>query len=153
MSKVQTDTLGFLLQDVARKMRWEFDRRASELGLTRAQWQVLASLLRFDGMQQKDLAELMDITPITLTGLLDRLERDGWVERRADPVDRRAKRVYLMDKVEPVTKSIRKIGDEIRQQTLSGLSEAQQTHLMRTLQHMRGNLCNRDKFEAKVGGN
>jgi DNA-binding MarR family transcriptional regulator len=141
------DTLGFLIHDVARMMRWEFDRRANELGLTRAQWQVLAYLLRLEGAQQKELADLMDITPITLTGLLDRLERDGWVERRIDPADRRAKRIYLTDKVEPVTKSIRKIGTEVRHQALDGLNEADQTQLMHLLLRMRGNLVHRDKSE------
>jgi DNA-binding MarR family transcriptional regulator len=141
------EVLGFLIHDVARMMRWEFDRRANELGLTRSQWQVLAHLLRLEGAQQKELADVMDITPITLTGLLDRLERDGWVERRGDPADRRAKRVYLTDKVEPVTKSIRKIGSEVRHQALEGLDEAEQTQLMHLLQRIRGNLCTRDKSE------
>ncbi|MDR0781290.1 MAG: MarR family transcriptional regulator [Pseudomonadales bacterium] len=147
------DTLGFLFHDVARMMRWEFDRRAGELGLTRAQWQVLACLLRLEGAQQKELADLMDITPITLTGLLDRLERDGWVERRADPADRRAKRVYLTDKVEPVTKSVRKIGVKVCCQALDGLDEAEQTQLTHLLLRIRSNLCGRDKSENEVGGN
>jgi Transcriptional regulators len=145
MTKRPAESLGFMLHDVARMMRWEFDRRAAELGLTRAQWQVLAHLRRVDGAQQKELAELMDITPITLTGLLDRLERDGWVERRADPSDRRAKRIYLTKKVEPVIKTIQKLGAEVRQQALAGLSEAEQTQLMELLQRMRSNLSNRDK--------
>src|SRR5690606_5627308 len=101
MAHTQQDSIGFVVNDVARMMLREFDRQAIDLGLTRSQWQVLAYLLREDGQQQKQLADQMDLTAITLTGLLDRLERDGWVERRNDPSDRRAKRVYLTDKVQP----------------------------------------------------
>lgn len=135
-----SESIGFIVHDVARMMRWEFDRRAADLKLTRSQWSVLAHLLRSDGIQQKELAEQMDITAITLTGLLDRMERDGWVERRADPVDRRAKRVYLTEKVAPVTKELRALAREVRKTALQGLSEAEQQTLMNLLQRMRANL-------------
>lgn len=132
--------LGFVVHDVARMMRWQFDRRASGLKLTRSQWSVLAHLLRNDGIQQKELAEQMDITAITLTGLLDRMEREGWVERRADPDDRRAKRVYLTEKVAPVTKELRSLAREVRRSALQGLSEAEQQQLMSLLVKVRSNL-------------
>lgn len=140
MSETSSEGIGFVVHDVARMMRWEFDRRASDLKLTRSQWSVLAHLLRNDGIQQRDLAEQMDITAITLTGLLDRMERDGWVERRADPVDRRAKRVYLTEKVAPVTKELRALAREVRKTALQGLSEAEQQTLMNLLQRVRANL-------------
>lgn len=132
--------LGFVVHDVARMMRWQFDRRASELKLTRSQWSVLAHLLRNDGMQQKELAEQMEITAITLTGLLDRMEREGWVERRADPVDRRAKRIFLTEKVAPVTKELRMLARDVRKAALQGLSEAEQQTLMNLLIRVRSNL-------------
>ncbi len=132
--------LGFVIHDVARMMRWQFDRRASGIKLTRSQWSVLAHLLRSDGIQQKDLAEQMDITAITLTGLLDRMEREGWVERRADPDDRRAKRIYLTEKVAPVTKELRSLAREVRKSALQGLSEAEQQQLMSLLIRVRSNL-------------
>lgn len=132
--------LGFVVHDVARMMRWEFDRRASGLKLTRSQWSVLAHLLRNDGIQQRELAEQMDITAITLTGLLDRMERDGWVERRADPDDRRAKRIYLTEKVAPVTKELRTLAREVRKSALQGLSETEQQTLMNLLLKVRSNL-------------
>ncbi|HEY0963920.1 MAG TPA: MarR family transcriptional regulator [Pseudomonadales bacterium] len=140
MSDTPSEGIGFVVHDVARMMRWEFDRRASDLKLTRSQWSVLAHLLRSDGIQQKDLAEQMDITAITLTGLLDRMERDGWVERRADPVDRRAKRVYLTEKVAPVTKELRALAREVRKTALQGLSDSEQQVLMNLLQRVRANL-------------
>lgn len=143
MADVQQDSIGFVINDVARMMRREFDRQATALGLTRAQWQVLAYLLREDGQQQKQLADQMDITAITLTGLLDRLERDGWVERRNDPTDRRAKQVYLTDKVQPTIQAVRDIGMHVRQRALEGLDEGEQEQLMRLLQRMRSNLCSR----------
>jgi MarR family transcriptional regulator for hemolysin len=135
-----SEGLGFVVHDVARMMRWQFDRRASDLKLTRSQWSVLAHLLRSDGIQQRELAEQMDITAITLTGLLDRMEREGWVERRADPVDRRAKRIFLTEKVAPVTKELRALAREIRKIALQGLSEAEQQQLMSLLLKVRSNL-------------
>lgn len=132
--------IGFVVHDVARMMRWQFDRRASDLKLTRSQWSVLAHLLRTDGIQQRELAEQMDITAITLTGLIDRMEREGWVERRADPVDRRAKRVYLTEKVAPVTKELRSLAREVRKSAMQGLSEAEQQQLMSLLIKVRSNL-------------
>lgn len=143
MTDSPNETLGFIVHDVARMMRWEFDRRAGAIGLTRSQWSVLAHLLRANGMQQKELAEQMDITAITLTGLLDRMERDGWVERRADPDDRRAKRVYLTEKVAPVMKELRALGREVRKTALQGLSETEQQTLMSLLLKVRSNLCSR----------
>jgi DNA-binding MarR family transcriptional regulator len=124
-------------------MRWEFDRRATHVGLTRSQWSVLAHLFRADGMQQKELAEQMDITAITLTGLLDRMERDGWVERRADAGDRRAKRIFLTEKVAPVMKELRTMAREVRTSALQGLSETEQQALMNLLLRVRGNLSTR----------
>lgn len=134
------DSFGFLVHDVARLMRWHFDRRAQELGLTRAQWSVLMHLLRNDGAQQKCLAELLDIAPISLSGLLDRLERDGWVERHDDPDDRRAKRVHLTPKVEPVMESLLALGGQVREGALKGLSSGEREQLNALLQRVRRNL-------------
>ncbi|MES2627271.1 MAG: MarR family transcriptional regulator [Pseudomonadota bacterium] len=133
--------LGFVIHDVARMMRWEFDRRAQTVGLTRSQWFVLAFLLREDGVQQQRLAELMELTPITMTGLLDRLERDGWVERRQDPEDRRAKRIFMTKKVLPVLKKIKALGKEVRKCAVAGLSEQEQEQLISLLLKVRSNLC------------
>jgi len=143
MSDSIQEGLGFVVHDVARMMRWEFDRRAADIKLTRSQWSVLAHLLRSDGIQQKELAEQMEIRAITLTGLLDRMEREGWVERRADPVDRRAKRIFLTEKVAPVTKELRSLAREVRKTALQGFSDAEQQTLMSLLLRVRGNLSTR----------
>ncbi|MEM8843388.1 MAG: MarR family transcriptional regulator, partial [Pseudomonadota bacterium] len=86
---------GFLINDVSRMMRAWFDERAQALGLTRAQWRVLVHLAGREGLNQKGLAEILELDTVTLGRHIDRLERDGWLERRPDPTDRRAWRLYL----------------------------------------------------------
>ena len=141
--QLQHDNLGFLVNDVARLLRRAFDRRVQSIGLTRSQWSVLVYLNRRDGMQQIELAEQLDITPITLSGLLDRLERDGWVERRPDGSDRRAKRVFLTAKVAPVIKNIQRLGKELRLEALTGINARDEEKLMQLLQQMRCNLASK----------
>jgi MarR family transcriptional regulator for hemolysin len=137
MPKSSTDTLGFVIHDVARMLRWEFDRRAQCVNMTRSQWSVLALLLREDGAQQKELAAMIDVTAITMTGLLDRMERDGWVVRKKDPEDRRAKRVFLTEKVQPVMVEIKAIAKQVRESALVGLSKAEQDQLFELMLRVR----------------
>ena len=132
--------LGFSIHDTARLMRWSFDRQSQSLGLTRAQWSVLAHLNRGDGIQQKTLARSMDITPITLARHLDRLEADSWVERRDDPEDRRAKMVYLTPKAKPMIEKLAGIGRKVRDQALKGIDEAELDTFMHTLSKIKNNL-------------
>ena len=97
-----TRSLGFLLGDVSRLVRMRFDQRARDLDLTRAQWRVLAQLRRREGINQRALADILDIENITLTRHVDRLELKGLVERRPDPNDRRARTLHLKDKAKSV---------------------------------------------------
>jgi MarR family transcriptional regulator for hemolysin len=138
------DTLGFIIHDVARMMRWNFERRAHEYNLTRSQWSVLVLLSWENGAQQKRLADIIGVTAITMTGLVDRLERNDWVERRQDPQDRRAKRVFLTDKVEPLIEKIKLVGIEVRESALKGISASEQQQLTDLLSRMRANLCAQD---------
>src|SRR6476619_2825006 len=85
----------FLISDVGRLLRTCADQRARQHGMTRAQWAVLLRLERHEGLKQSDLAEILDLQPITLTRLVDRLCENGLIERRPDPNDRRAKRLHL----------------------------------------------------------
>jgi DNA-binding MarR family transcriptional regulator len=140
---LQNENLGFAIHDLARMMRRNFDHKAQNIGLTRSQWSVLVHLYRNDGVQQKMLADQMDITPITLSGLLDRLERDGWVERKVDGSDRRAKKVFLTAKVAPVLKDIQRLGKELRKELLQGISEKEFEYLMQLLLKMRSNLSSK----------
>ncbi len=133
-------SLGFLMHDVSRLMRRNFNRRARHLGLTQAQWQALAHLSRREGINQATLADLMEIQPITLARLIDRLEGAGLVERRPDPRDRRAVRLYLTKKAEPIVETIWDLAAVIRADALSGLPAETRATMISALQHMRQNL-------------
>ena len=96
--------VGFLIHDVSRMMRAWFDERAQEMGLTRAQWRVLVHLAGREGLNQSALAEILELDTVTLGRHIDRLERDGWLERRADPADRRAWLLHLTGASRPSVK-------------------------------------------------
>lgn len=134
------DKLGFVIQDIARLMRWNFDRRSQHLELTRAQWGVLANLTRCPGAQQKTLADLLEVTPITLARHIDRLEQDGWVRREDDAEDRRAKRVYLTDKGQEILGELQQVGQTVRAEALAGINEQEQAQLLGLLLRLRQNL-------------
>lgn len=140
MDKDLDNSLGFVIHDVSRLLRWEFDRQAAKLGLTRAQWSVLAHLQRQQGVQQVELAQAMDIKPITLARHLDRLEKDGWIRREDCARDRRAKRLYLTEKASPMIKSLKQVGKGVRMQALAGFNEDEFNTFMDLLFRMRGNL-------------
>lgn len=132
--------LGFLLHDVARLLRKRFDRRARAIGLSRAQWSVLAHLSRCEGIHQGGLAEILEVEPISLARMIDRLENAGLVERRPDPSDRRMKRLYLRPPAEPLLERMRALGAETREEALAGLPAAERERLVEALLRMKGNL-------------
>ena len=132
--------LGFLLHDVSRLMRRRFDRRAQTLGLTRAQWKVLLHLDRNAGATQATIAQLMDVQPITLARQIDRLEQDGWVERRAHPTDRRARCLYLTDKVHPMLDGLQQIASTIRAEAVVGIPDEDFERLLDMLERIKANL-------------
>lgn len=134
-------SFSFAIHDVARLLRVSFDRQAATTGLTRAQWSVLAHLHRSDGVQQKTLAKVMDITPITLARHLDRLEVDAWIERRDDPDDRRAKRVFLNPNAGPMIQMLSVLGQKVRTQAMTGISAQDEEIFMQVLLQIRANLC------------
>ena len=136
-------SIGFLISDTARLMRRRFDQRARHLGLTRAQWQVLAHLQRNEGINQIGLADLLDIEAITLCRTIDRMEEGGWVERRADPNDRRAQLLFLTERARPFIADMRVIAEEIYAEALSGLPADTRQTLTEILTAMRTNLSAR----------
>ena len=146
-----TRSLGFLLGDVSRLLRKRFDMRARELGLTRAQWRVLARLRRREGINQRDLAEILEIENITLTRHIDRLEDKGLVERRRDPADRRAWNLYLNAKVQPVLDRMRELSVMTRTEALNGISEADSERLIDQLLHIKANMLELDLAEDEAG--
>jgi len=130
--------LGFLLHDVARLMRKRFEQNARGLGLTRSQCQVLAHLARQEGIQQSGLAEILEVEPITLTRILDRLEAGRLVERRPHPTDRRIRQLYLTAEAHPLLGEIFAIGAATRGEALNGVPETELTSVNKvTVANMR----------------
>jgi DNA-binding MarR family transcriptional regulator len=133
-------SIGFLVGDVARLLRRNFNRRAQALGLSQAQWRALAYLARQQGVSQASLADRLEIQPITLVRLLDRLQAAGLVTRRPDPHDRRAFRLYLTDRAQPLLARMWSIAAQTREQALAGMPIQRQRMLIKSLQHLRQNL-------------
>jgi DNA-binding MarR family transcriptional regulator len=147
-----TRSLGFLLADVSRLVRRRFDQRASGLGLTRAQWRVLARLRRREGINQTALAEMLEIEPITLGRHIDRLVEKGFVERRPDPADRRAWRLYLRSEVQPVLDRLRQMSGTTSREALEGISETDRERLIELLLTIKGNMLALDAAETAAKG-
>jgi len=111
----------FTLNDVARMLRTYADHRAGQFGITRAQWVVLVRLDRSEGLKQSELAEVLDLQPISLTRLLDKLCECGLIERRPDPVDRRAKRLFLTPAARPLIEKLGDLGEDLMAMALAGV--------------------------------
>lgn len=139
--RYMSDTIGFLLSDVARLLRRRFDERARLHGATRAQWKALLMLSRHEGINQGGLADLLEVEPISLCRMVDRLEEAGLVERRRDPADRRAWRIYLTKAATPVLANLRAEADDLTVVALAGLSEAERARLVSSLETIRSNLA------------
>jgi len=135
-----TRSLGFLLGDVSRLIRQRFDAQSEDLGLTRAQWRVLAQLRRREGINQSALAEILEIEPITLVRHIDRLVAKDLVERRPDPKDRRAWKLHLKEEVLPVLDRLRAISEITRDEAMRGLSAEQREQFLDCLLLMKANL-------------
>src|SRR5689334_2398081 len=130
----------FQLSDVARAMRTYIDQRAREHGMTRAQWGVLARLERQEGMTQAEMAEALEIQPISLVRLIDRLCFHSLVERRPHPRDRRANRLYLTEKGHTMLAHLTPLGKEISGDVLASLDEADVADLLQKLLLIRNNI-------------
>lgn len=143
--EIPSRTLGFVLNDVARLMRKRFEQRAraASLGLTRAQAAVLANLARQEGINQAALAQILELEPITLARLLDRLQAARLIERRADPKDRRAHLLYLTEAAYPLLDRIFALASEVREDALAGVAEADRGRLLDILIGMKANLIAR----------
>lgn len=133
--------IGFLLRDVSRLNAHNFERRAAELGLTLAQCRALCYVQRFEGVSQARLAECSDTDPMTLARALQRLEAEGYLARRPDPHDGRARRLVLLPKAQPLLDRIWKLADESRAEALAGLQPAERKQLVELLARVRDNLA------------
>ena len=133
---------GFALHDVARLLRTYSDQRAREVNMTRAQWAVLVRLQRFEGVKQSELAEMLDLAPITLARLIDKLCGIGLVERRDDAKDRRANRLFLTDKATPTLERLGALGEEIMSLVLAGFDPQAIAEMTDKMNRIKANLKN-----------
>ena len=145
-----SDGFGFLLSDTSRLLRRRFDERARAFGATRTQWKALLGISRREGINQGALAELLEVEPITLCRLVDRMEESGLVERRRNPGDRRAWQLFLTDKAGPILSQMRIVADELTAQALDGLSADDVAAVSAALERIRDNL-NQVQQEAANG--
>jgi MarR family transcriptional regulator for hemolysin len=138
--EVNSHTLGFLLHEVARLLKKRFEQHARGSGLTRSQWQVLTYLDRNEGINQSRLAGLLDLEPITLSRIVDKLQSFRLIERHPDPTDRRVWTLHLTPATRPKLTEVRNLGDLTSSEALAGVSDADRLHLLKTLQTLKSNL-------------
>ena len=135
------------IMDVARMLRTYADQRARQFGISRAQWAVLIRIDRTEGLKQSELADILDMQPISLTRLLDRLAENGLIERRADPNDRRANRLYLKPAARPLLEQLAALGTDMMTTVLDGLDT-------KTVERMLSDLgLIKDNLRAAIGRN
>ena len=130
----------FTLGEVQRMMRAYADRQAARYGITRAQWAVLAKVERAEGLKQSELAEQMEMQPITLTRLIDKLCDNGWIERRGDENDRRVNRLYLKKAARPLLGKLAGLRSELTATALDGIPPADAQRLLAQLETIKENV-------------
>lgn len=130
----------FMIMDVARLLKTYADQQARQFGISRAQWAVLVRIDRNEGLKQSELADMLDLQPITLTRLLDRLADNGLIERRADPNDRRANRLYLRPAAKPLLDRLADLGADMMETVLNGLSATSVERMLKELGAVKDNL-------------
>ncbi len=137
---------GFLLKEVTRRYTLRFEVRAREISLNLAQAKALVRLEKNEGVSQARLAELAEVDAMTMVRILDRMEADGLLERRADPTDRRARCLYLTAKARPILSEIWRLSEETRAELFAGVSKADRDLFMNVLEHIHDNIS---KLEAE----
>jgi DNA-binding MarR family transcriptional regulator len=141
--------MAFLIHDVARLLRRKMDHATQGSGLTSAQWRVITSIARrrsmnLEPLNQAELADMLDVEPITLSRQIDRLAAAKLIERRLDPHDRRAHRQHLTDKAAPMVAAFREIGSKMLTEALDGISEVEVAAITALLGRIRTNLTGKD---------
>ena len=135
------EDLPFEIAETAHAMRRAFDRRAVSLGVTRAQWKVLFRPTRFPGLRQVELAEMLDVEPITLSRIVDRLEEASLVERVPDPADRRAWRLQVTENAKPLVAKLKALGTELVDEAFEGVEQSELERVRSVLAQVRENLA------------
>lgn len=134
-------TVGYLMKDVSRRYAARFERHAQEVSLTLTQCKVLLYLSKSEGASQVRLCELTEIEPMMMVRILDRMEADKLLERRRDPADRRARRLYLTRKAAPILAEIDRIGEVTRNEIFAGVAKADREAFLKVLEHVHANAC------------
>src|SRR3954447_23200258 len=132
----------FALGELHRLVRGYGDKQAARYGMARAQWAVLAKVERYEGLKQSELAEMMDMQPITLTRLIDKLCDNGWIERRGDDKDRRVNRLYLRKAARPLLLKLAELRSELTATALDGINPADAQRLLAQLEQIKENVRN-----------
>lgn len=132
--------IGYLVSDVARLMRTVFDRRVRRLGLTRSQWLLLTRLHRRPGASQTELAEMLEVEKASAGRMLDRMERDGWIVRKADPADRRVKRIHLTREAERVHARMWVVAHATVEDALGDLRAGERAQLAQLMSRVKARL-------------
>lgn len=141
MSRASVDqNLLFTLGELSRLLRVYADKEASRFGITRAQWAVLAKVERSEGMKQSELAELLEMQPITLTRLIDKLCESDWIERRSDATDRRVNRLYLRKSGRHLLGKLSGLRSELTASALQGIHPADAHRLLTQLETIKENV-------------
>ena len=161
MARIRKDdpdsSIGFLISDVSRLLRRVYDRRVEPLGLTRSQWRVLVHVYRREGISQTALAQVLEIEKPTLGRLVDRLEQKGWVERRIEDRDQRARRLVITEQARPLIDQMEELAEGVHADALDGVADDETDRLHDTLLAVKANLLrllngNRPDGNGALGG-
>lgn len=146
-----TERLGFLIHDAARLLRKRFEARGSRHGLSAAQWRLLVRVAKDEGVPQARLAELLEIEPISVSRLIDRMEDGGWIERRQDPADRRVRTIHPTDKAREAFGEVKLLAGSVYEEALSGLSPEGRRSLVAGLETILANLADGEATAPRDG--
>ena len=147
MAKTEDISFGYLLNDVTLLFRKHFDRRAVKFGLTRAQWRATKMLYHREGLRQTELAEWLEMEPIAVGRVIDRLQAAGFVERRADPRDRRAWRLYITEQARVIVDDMELIARDLRKDATRGIGRDELGEALNVINRIKENLQALDAVE------
>jgi len=144
MSERSIENFGFLIHDAARLLRRRFEITAQDFGLSAAQWRAIVRLVKHGPMTQAKLAEILEIEPISVSRLIDRMEQSGWAERRPDETDRRVKMVFATKQANTAFASIKSLAHNVFDSALDGLDDIERSKLIAMLEKVVSNLTHED---------
>ncbi len=140
MAKTEEISFGYLLSDVTLLFRKHFDRRAVKFGLTRAQWRATKVLYHREGLRQTELAEFLEMEPIAVGRVIDRLQAAGFVERRPDPKDRRAWRLFTTDQAKVIVGDMEVIARDLRHDATQNIDHDELQQALAVIRRIKDNL-------------